>query len=481
MPVSFSRRALLAHAPLLLLPGAMSPAFSAESKPLPIPPLLERDAQGRLNLEIRHGTTAFVEGRPSDTAGYNGAYLGPTVRLLRGEQAPFSITNRLREATTVHWHGMLVPAEVDGGPHNTIAPGASWQPVLPVAQPAMTGWYHAHPHHHTAPQVYSGLAGMLIVDERDGPAVLPTRYGIDDLPLILQDKALDGDGRMFYPRQHMFVMHGMRGNAWLVNGALRPTARVPLGLVRLRIVNASNARTWDLAFEDGRTFYWIATDGGLLRAPVALTRLELASGQRAEVLVDFSDGRAATLVNRPDAPLMATNANSGRPMPDRPASPLMHFVADRSLAPAPVVLPTTLASWTTPVVDERTPRRRFTLATRMRPGAGGHGLHQIDGRSFDHHRIDHQVRLGSTEVWQVSGDMLMAHPFHIHGVHFEVLSRGRQPPPARDQGRRDTVMVDQPVELLVTFTQAAKEMPFMYHCHILEHEDAGMMGQFTVT
>lgn len=450
------------------------PAAAQDAPPrLPIPPLLDaRALGGRIDLVAQAGETQFRPGVASPTAGYNGSYLGPTLRLHAGDDVQVQVTNRLREETNVHWHGLLVPSEVDG-PHHPVAPGARWSPVLPVRQPATTAWYHAHPHMRTARQVYAGLAGLMIVtDAQEQQLGLPSRYGIDDLPLVLQDKALDREGRLVYPAGHMHAMHGMHGNVMLVNGAPQPVAAVPAGRVRLRLLNAANARLLDIAFDDGRGFHWIATEGGLLRRPVALRRLSLAAGQRAEVLVDFADAKAAGLVSLPPR---------GRPLP------LLRFEPQGRSIEAPV-LPSQLAAWTAKTAADATRRRRLVLRSGGSMGAGmgamqdGRGLHTIDGKPFDMHRIDQRVRLGDTEIWEITADgMVMPHPFHIHGVQFEVLGRGGREPVVEDQGRRDTVIVDETVELLVHFTQPAGERaPFMYHCHILEHEDMGMMGQFAV-
>jgi FtsP/CotA-like multicopper oxidase with cupredoxin domain len=456
--------------------AAWPAAGLAQAQPrLPIPPLLDTARGQPATLTAAAGETEFFPGVRSATAGYNGSYLGPTLRMRSGDDVRMEVRNRLAEETTVHWHGLLVPAQVDGGPHNTLAPGAGWTPVLPVRQPAATAWYHAHPHMRTAAQVYAGLAGLLIVTDDEEQALgLPSRYGVDDLPLVLQDKAFDRERRLVYPTGHMHAMHGVHGNVLLVNGATQPVAGVPAGLVRLRLLNAGNARLLDIAFEDGRAFHWIATEGGLLRAPVAMKQLSLASGQRAEILVDFSDGRAATLVN-----LLPT-----RPQAPRRAQPVMRFEPQGTRTAA--ALPVQLARWTSPAADGALRRRRMTLDSGgmgAMAGMAGMGLHGIDGRPFDMRRIDQRVRLGDTEIWEVTArGMVMPHPFHMHGVHFEVLRRGGQAPVLEDQGRRDTVIVDETVELLVHFTQPAPDhAPFMYHCHILEHEDMGMMGQFTVT
>lgn len=458
-------------------------ADSLNPQPLQIPPLLDSRSSGQsVSLTARAARTQFFAGRESPTQGYNGSYLGPTLRLYRGDDVQISVTNALASDTSVHWHGLLIPAEVDGGPHQLIRPGETWRPVLAVRQPAATLFYHPHVHGQTAAQVYSGLAGVLLIaDDSQRDLGLPDEYGVDDLPLVLQDREFD-DGRMVLPPGMMTAMQGRRGDTLMVNGTPHAVARVPARLVRLRLVNGSNARIYELSFDDDRAFHWIATEGGLLDAPVQLRSVSLAPGQRAEVLVDFSDGRKTTLVTAPDAnasmggmmgpPGGGSDSFAGGPAPVLMFEPGLAAVAEAARKPIALQL----AKHERVDVSRAIKRRRFTLDMGMGGMGGGGGL-SINGRAFEMGRIDERVRLGDVEIWEVSAQM-MSHPFHVHGVHFEVLRRGGGPPAIRDQGLRDTVLVKEPVELLVRFTQPAREAPFMYHCHILEHEDGGMMGQF---
>jgi FtsP/CotA-like multicopper oxidase with cupredoxin domain len=471
-------------------------------RPLRIPPLLDARTPGQaIALSAQEGMEEFFPGSLSETFGYNGSYLGPTLRMHRGDDVQVTVANLLAEATTVHWHGLIVPAQLDGGPHQLIAPGATWRPVLPVRQPAATLFYHSHVHGETARQVYLGLAGVLIVaDDVEAALDLPSEYGVDDIPLVLQDRQF-ANGRLVLPSGMMTLMEGSRGDTLLVNGTADAFVRVPSRRIRLRLVNGSNARTYRLSFDDGRAFHWIATDGGLLEAPVEMRALTLAPGQRAEILVDFSAGGSATLETAADfnLPMMGM---MGRPRDSLGArrQPLLAFEAG---APgvSPVPIPAGLAVREPADPSQAVKRRRFVLdmgmggmgargmaggamrgggmmGRRMMGGGMGMGMGMgINGRAFDMARIDERVRLGDTEIWEVSAET-MAHPFHVHGVHFEVLSRGGRRPDILDQGLRDTVLVQEPVELLVRFTQPAVEAPFMYHCHILEHEDNGMMGQY---
>jgi FtsP/CotA-like multicopper oxidase with cupredoxin domain len=357
--------------------------------------------------------------------------------------------------------------------------------VLPIRQPAATLWYHSHAHGRTAEQVYAGLAGLLLVTDDDEKALgLPSEYGVDDLPLILQDRQFES-GRLVLPEGMMTRMHGRRGDTLLVNGTANPVARVPRRLVRLRLVNGSNARIYDLAFADDRPFHWIASEGGLLERPVELRSLSLAPGERAEILVDFADGRSIALETGRDAnaPMMGMLARASELVGGGRES-VLRF-EPRGNDDAAATVPERLVAHERVDVSRAVRRRRFAMTmgmSGMMRGmmGGGMSMFGINGRAYDMERIDERVRLGDVEIWEVSGEM-MAHPFHIHGVHFEVLSRNGADPGRRDQGLRDTVVAQEPIELLVRFTQPAVAAAFMYHCHILEHEDNGMMGQFVVS
>jgi FtsP/CotA-like multicopper oxidase with cupredoxin domain len=499
-----SRRTILTGAALAGAGAGIShPLWQAAAAPEPqllkIPDLIDARKEGQsLALKVQTGTTTFFPGQESSTLGYNGSYLGPVIRLHRGDDVEIAVTNALNEDTTVHWHGLLIPGEMDGGPHQLIRPGTTWRPILSVRQPAATLFYHSHVHDRTAEQVYSGLAGVLIVTDDDEKALgLPSEYGVDDLPLVLQDRQFE-DGRLVIPQGMMSLMMGRRGDTLLVNGTPNPVARVPRRLARLRFVNGSNARIFNLAFSDDRAFHWIASEGGLLERPVQLRSLTLAPGERAEILADFSDGRPVALETGPDLnmPMMMGMQRRLRSffsdLLGRSREHILRFEPQAGAAATKASVPEHLVAHERVDAAQAVRRRRFVLNMGMGGMMGGRGgmmgggrgsgmaMHAINGRAFDMERIDEQVRLGDIEIWEASGEM-MAHPLHIHGVHFEVLSRDGGKPTVRDQGLRDTVLVKEPVELLVRFTQPATKAPFMYHCHILEHEDNGMMGQFTAS
>src|SRR3974390_3122094 len=272
---------------------------------LPIPMLVDAVKQGNaVHLKAMSGRHAFIEGKPTGTYGYSASVLGPVMRVRRGDEVQVTVENTLDTVTTVHWHGLLTPGHNDGGPQQLIRPGKNWRPVLKINQPAATLWFHPHPHHDTARQIYMGVTGMIIVDDgSDDRLNLPRTYGVDDLPIILQDRSFDSDGSIGYDNNDLNALdiaYGARGDTIIVNGAIAPVAKVPSGLVRLRLLNAANAQNFDLRFKDRRTFHVIASDGGFLPAPVAVTQLMVSPAERFEILVDFSDGKTVALETGPD-------------------------------------------------------------------------------------------------------------------------------------------------------------------------------------
>ncbi|MDD9908661.1 MAG: multicopper oxidase domain-containing protein [Ahrensia sp.] len=453
-----------------------------------MPALLDTTKSGRFGLSTNTGQTDFGGGRTGTTAGYNQSYLGPVLKLRSGS-VQASVENRLKMPVSSHWHGILVPGEVDGGPHQAIEPGGQWQPELPIDQPPCTAWYHTHIHGATATGVYAGLAGGIVVsDGRDQARGLPSTYGVDDLFLILQDKRFSADGRMVYSGDMMSRMHGFTGDTMLVNGQVGSVTAVPKSIVRLRLLNASNARIFRLALHDGRPMHLIATDGGYLPAPAAIEELRLSPGERAEVLVDFSTAETAMLVSKPD-PNAGMGGMMGRMqnLISRLGSDfeVVAFATDERLEGKISAIPDQLGG---AIPDLRklqvAKQRHFSLDMGMGGGMMGGGMMggemAINGKAFAERTINLRANLGTVEKWTVSASML-AHPFHIHGVAFEVLSENGNPPRPENRGWKDTVLVNQELELLVRFNRPAPDTaPFMYHCHILEHEDAGMMGQFVV-
>jgi blue copper oxidase len=452
---------------------------------LPIPELVDAAKQGNaVKLKAAPGRHAFVKGKPTPTYGYSAPVLGPVLRVRRGDEVEMTVENGLDVATTVHWHGLLVPGHSDGGPHLVIDPGGVWRPIIKIDQPAATAWYHPHPHHDTARQIYMGLGGIMIVDDgSDSRLGLPHSFGIDDLPLILQDRSFGSDGSLEYDPGPLGVVYGARSDTVVVNGAITPAAKVPPGLVRLRLLNAANARNFELRFSDQRTFQVIASDAGFLSAPILLTQLRISPAERFELLVDFSDRKTVVLETGPDEVMGIFGAISESETDDY--VPVMRF-EPTATQPAVRQVPKRLVEPAVADPARAVRRRQFTLdngicGRRMTAAATRTGmvaLTGINGKIHDMARIDIETKLGTTEVWEIIS-IGMAHPFHVHGASFRILSIDGGPPPAHLAGWKDVALVEDKAELLVAFNRpATPEHPFMYHCHILEHEEAGMMGQY---
>jgi blue copper oxidase len=454
--------------------------------PLPIPRLVDAEKEGKaVKLRIASGRHAFLKGKPVTTYGYSAPVLGPVIRVRRGDELEMVVENALDRDTTVHWHGLQVPGDVDGGPHQVITPGGSWRPVLKIDQPASTAWFHPHPHHDTARQLYMGLTGMIIIDDGSEARMdLPRTYGVDDLPIILQDRSFAPDGALVYAPSPLATAYGSRGDTIIVNGAIVPVAKVPGGQVRLRLLDAANARNFYLRFSDDRRFHVIASDGGFLSAPVAVTRLTISPGERFEILIDFSDHKAVTLETGPDEAIGIFGGMTA-PGVGGEYEPVMRFEPTATPG-ARKALPIRLVEPVAADPEKAARRRQFILDSSMCMGddrlADAHAengrIMCINGKPHDMARIDEEVEVGTIGVWEVFS-IGMAHPFHIHGASFRVLSIGGARPPAHLAGWKDVVLIEERVELLVAFHRpATRRYPFMYHCHIAEHEEAGMMGQY---
>lgn len=468
-------------------------ARAEAGRALPIPPLMEVGEGAGNVLEAVRGRHRFAENFEAETLGWSQDHLGPTLRMRRGQTARLTARNGLENAITAHWHGLHVPGWQDGGPQSLISPGRELEQSLDIDQPAGTFWYHSHPHGRTGDQVYHGLAGMLLIEDHVAASNgLPIEYGVDDIPLIIQDKAFSRSGILKYDDDGMAAMQGFRGDRIAVNGALAPKISVPRGVVRFRLLNASNSRVYVLRLDNNQSFHQIGSDAGLLPAPVQRRQLQLAPAERAEILVDFSNGTDARLMSE-DLPVEMMGGMMGDGMmgersetaTGEGAFRVLDIEVNRSRVAAVSVMPGELRGAHLPAFDEPVRRRRFELNMMMGMGMmrgmfGGRPKLGINGKTYDMDRIDQQVRLGETEVWEITADM-MSHPFHVHGTSFQVLSQNGQSVEFGKVGMKDVVWVENSAEILVRFDKpATKDAPFMYHCHILEHEDSGMMGQFTV-
>ncbi len=521
------------------LPFGIFQAWAASRPVLPVPGLLKPDAAGRIKIKITEGSSLWKQAA-TRTWGYNGPLLGPAVCVRRGQKVVMDVANALPESTAVHWHGLEIPGTSDGGPQQIIEPGSSWQPELHIDQPAATCWFHPHPHQKTGRHGAMGLAGLfLIEDDESGALAVPRNWGVDDIPVVLQDKRLNKDGQIDYAVDVVSAAVGWFGDFLLTNGVIYPEHAAPRGWLRMRLLNGCNARSLRLACSDGRPMYVIAGDGGFLAEPVKLNELIIYTGERFEVLVDAGDGKAFDLLCLPARQMGMTLPPFDNPLPALRVTPtqrpghkrLPDKLASISPLPDPAGWPTrTLRLAMDPRLDMQGMRelmKRYgekamagmNMDGHAMPGmagggghggmmahgdmggghaSGGHGSmghgdqqpfdlwrgNLINGRAFTMDAAAFDVKLGQYERWIISGvGDAMLHPFHIHGAQFRILKENGAAPAAHRSGMKDTVFVEgKESEVLIRFMRPAPvERMFMAHCHLLEHEDTGMMLSFTVT
>ena len=429
---------------------------------LAIPPLLEKQKYQDYDYEVvaQEGTTEFFKGVSTETYGYNGNLLGPTLKIEEGKKVDVKITNDLSEPTTFHWHGLEVASEIDGGPSDEIQPGESRIVTLEADQPAATLWYHPHVHEKTAEQVYRGLSGMLLIDSSDKKdPTIPNEYGVNDIPLIFQDRLFDENKQLNY--NQLMNEDGTLGDVSIVNGTVNPKLTITEPIMRFRLLNGSNARNYTFSLSNGASFTQIASDGSLLDEPVEIQELTLAASERAEILIDFSKLTA-------EESLAIINDEGVELLP-------FDVELDGSTVDSTEM-------WTTeePFLSQKEKEMPVEKNIEL---FGMMDMVTINGKKFDADRIDLRQEQGVTEVWEVYNkkDMMggMIHPFHVHGTQFKVISRDGKEVAQSEQGLKDSVLVNpgEKVKLLVTFPEKGV---FVFHCHILEHEDNGMMGQIEI-
>lgn len=453
---------------LLIIAGTMgllkaqspSPFDRSATNKLIIPVLLEdNNADPNVSdffLNVQEGNSQFLENKSTPTLGYNGNYLGPVVKVSDGELVNMHITNKLRDETSVHWHGLEAKGDEDGGPLQVIQSGSTWEPTFIINQPASTLWFHPHVIGTTATQVYYGLAGLFLIEDENSKSLnIPDEYGINDIPLIIQDRSFNDDGSFIYNNN---MMDGAAGDVIMVNGVITPYLDVKQVKMRFRIVNGANASNFNIEMNNNSDFYQIASDGGLLESPVISKSLFISPGERAEIIIDFSKYKKGEILK-----LLSDNQL------------VMTFrVGDE--ADDLTIIPDALAK------IEKMDENLATGVKTIELDGMGHMV-SLNGRKFDINRVDDNVTLGDVEIWEITANSTMmnnmGHPFHIHGTQFQVLSRNGKEPEANEKGWKDTVYIkaDETVKIIVKFKYKGM---FMYHCHILEHEEAGMMGQLEV-
>ena len=436
------------------------------------------------NLNMKDTFKQFLPGNQTVTGGINGNFWGPTLIFKQGDTVHMNVHSFLNDSTTLHWHGMHLPAVMDGGPHQVIPPGTIWQPYWLVTNQASTYWYHPHLHTMTEQQMSMGLGGFIIVrDAAESALALPRTYGVDDIPIALTSRKFDASNAIDYTTSHY-------GDTELVNGTLHPQFTLPKQYVRLRILNAEMERGYNLGFSDNRSFYIIGNDGGLLNAPVSATRIKLLVGERAEILVNLGADAVGSSID-----LVAYNGGQefgfggGEPnttgtfgsLLNNRSFNVLHILVGAATPGAITTVPAALASNVYLTAADATVSRTL-LVTDGNPGPASAPF-QFDHTIFNYNTINKTVDLGTTEKWTVINSNVFGHSFHIHDVEFKIVSRSSHPVGAYESGWKDTyyLQVNDTVTFVAKFTDYADAIhPFMYHCHFAPHEDGGMMQQFVV-
>jgi FtsP/CotA-like multicopper oxidase with cupredoxin domain len=456
-----------------------------------------------VNIESPEGTWTTPMWR------YNNSPLPLVIKANRGDSMTLKFKNKLMADSTIHWHGFKIPANMDGGPDFPVAPNKSMTYRFTMNQPAASMWFHPHPDMQTGKQVYMGLAGVFLLNdditkELEQSNQLPS--GEQDITLLVQDRRFgmekEGVRQLEYMNMDM-DMDGMLGNKILVNGSVSPKLNVGTGKYRLRLYNVSNAKNYDFAFSDGRSFTVVGTDGGLLAKPVKVNNIFMGAAERVEIIVDFSKdalGSKVALISKAfqdDVMPMGDmdnnndmNTSDTMPMQGRVTNGteanIMRFDIVKEIEDT-VNIYTTLPQraeihtrFKSDNADNKGNERQFNMTMAMN-GMGGMMSFVINGKMFNSNRVDEYIASNSTEVWNITNNSPMAHPFHAHAIQWQILSRNGVPASGTDLGWKDTFLVpaNESVKIIGKF-EPVNQGDYMYHCHILEHEDAGMMGYFRV-
>jgi FtsP/CotA-like multicopper oxidase with cupredoxin domain len=439
---------------------------STDPQPLRIPTSISGG-----NIAASYGPAQVWPGPMTPALLLNGFFLGPTIKISKGAGFTSQFVNQLGEPSNIHWHGLNVPPEMDGHPMDSVTSG-SIQYTFPVLNRAGTYWYHAHPDMLTGKQAYSGFAGFFIIQDQEELALqLPN--GDFDIPLLIQDKRTSASSsRIDYTPNSNDIISGFLGNEVFVNGTPNAYLEVKRQAYRLRLLNGSNARVYKIAFDDNRAFSLIATDGGLLDRPYPVESVLLSPGERVEIIVSFEGDIAGKSLRLVSQEFQVAGSHAGAEF--QQGQPL-NILELRVLNSESVTysLPTSLSNIEQLNQADAVREKVFPLTMDH---SRSKNIHMIDGKVFDMHRSDYQIPFEELEIWEIQNEAEGMHSMHLHGTHFQVLERRFGPPMTPvDYGWKDTVLVNdnETVRIAVKFKDYRGR--YMFHCHILEHEDDGMM------
>ncbi len=496
------------------------------------------------NPSLGLNSSATLGAAPGTTTlGYNGALMwGPTLIMNKGDTVQMNVTNHLDQSsstllrsttTTVHWHGFHIPAIMDGGPRQVIPAGTTWSPTFEVKNDAATFWYHPHLHMATQEQLTLGAGGMIIVrDPAEAALGLPRTYGVDDIPLAVTTRRLLSGNNEFSANQYVqgdgsTSSTDNYGDYALVNGTMNPQISLPKQFVRLRILCADIQRGYRIGFSDNRNFYVIGNDQGLLNAPQLVSQLTMMIGERVEILVDLSNDTLGSSLDLMAWDNLGTagalngalggfgGSESNTRPPNGASGPenagllcnsdfkLLHINVAAATANPVTSVPVTLANNIYLTAADATATRTINIAN----GNGGTPGFTFDGIAYSPTTNNFTIPLNAVEKWTFNGGQVFGHAIHIHDIKFKIVSRsvtqggantnqifdtisnvpsliGTKACANYESGWKDTLYVPrgESVSVVAKYDDFASPVnPYMLHCHMLNHEDGGLMGQFVVT
>lgn len=478
----------------ILLAVGLSACLNLQAQnPLVIPPVLTGTT---FNLNVQDGITQFYTGINTPTYGVNGALLAPTLIFNKWDWVTLNVTNNLTgsgNSTTMHWHGIRLPAVFDGGPHQVILQGNTWSPQFQIVNDAGTYWYHPHGEKKTDRHVSKGLAGMIIIkDSAEAALTLPRTYGVDDFPLIVQTKCFDVLNQIAIATAYDTVP--------MVNGLVNPVMNAPAQVVRFRLLNGASERSFLFGFSNNMNFHLIANDGGLLDTTRTLNRLRLSNGERAEILLDLTGHLNDTIYLMSYGSELAHGimgadsvGDAAHQIPNYYSNflngadynLLQIIVTAQTGTPVTTVAATlvNLNPWSEVSATVHRSLVFDTLSDGFTTPDPAEGPFGINGEFFHMDSINETVYLNTVEIWTLYNKTMVAHPFHIHDVNFFILDVNGGPVPDYERGKKDVVLVmpGDSIRFITKFEDFANDtVPYMFHCHILHHEDDGMMGSFRV-
>ncbi len=501
------------------------------------------DVAGAFTISAKSVRQEIMPGKPATLLAYEvesqgKRLLNPLIRLRSGGKISAKLWNGIEETSIIHWHGLTVDSNNDGHPHYAVAGGATYEYSFAVPNRAATYWYHPHPHHLTGKQVYLGLGGLFIVEDDEELALqkaLDLKLGETDIPLVLHDRRLDAQGQLVFNPTDEDKADGFLGSQVLVNWTPKPYFEAATRIYRFRILNASNARPYKLAFRSGEQlleFQLIGNDGGLIDSPRKIKEIFVSPAERIDVLLDLRNARVGDAITLASVVFDPMEHEDGPPGADKPAEAAkdakpaeksthaMHVTdskkekdaapaaanatadtKEKSDIPEPGVameimrihvrrkevyeraVPVTLSRIVPIAANCQSPRVINLDHAKM--------VWRINGQTYQHETTPITVKRGTTEMWNIkNAEASMPHPFHIHGFQFQILERSGSPAQqkalavndkglaASDLGWKDTVLVwpGETACIAINFTHPFNgDQVYMLHCHNLEHEDQGMM------